>query len=184
LSGSGVTHTRLGDAFGAVFAIERAGSQEAFIVGKERLRDVLSFLKGDESLLYVMMTDLFAVDLSGLQAGAGKPRFEVVYLLNSLKLKERIVVKVRVNEGEAVPTVSDLWRAAEWLEREAYDMFGIPFENHPDLRRILMVEDFDGYPLRKDFPTEGYGFEEPFKVDLESESTPGGSGAASKKAGR
>ena len=109
-----------------------------------------------------MMTDLFAVDRHG-----SDPRFEVVYLLNSLDLKERLVVKVRVADNEPVPTVSDLWRAADWLEREAYDMFGVRFENHPDLRRILSVEDFDGYPLRKDFPTEGYGFDEPFVVRLE-----------------
>ncbi len=96
-----------------------------------------------------------------------EPRFEVVYLMSSTALGERLAVKVRVRENETVPTVSDLWRAAEWLEREAYDMFGIVFENHPDLRRILMVEDFDGYPLRKDFPTEGYGFEEPFRVNLD-----------------
>ena len=156
------TIAKLRAAFGGALTVEQAGSQAVVVVGKERLREVLLFLRDDGGLLYSMMTDLFAVDRFG-----AFPRFEVAYLLNSLLVKERVLVKVRAGEGESVPTVSDLWRAAEWLEREAYDMFGIPFENHPNLRRILMVEDFDGYPLRKDFPTEGYGFDKPFRVSLE-----------------
>ena len=165
---SAPTIEKLTGKFGASLAYEQAGGLTAVIVGKDLLREVLLFLKTEEGLLYTMMTDLFAVDRYG-----SEPRFEVVYLLNSLAMKERLVVKVRVAEGETVPTVSDLFRAADWLEREAYDMFGLGFENHPDLRRILTVEDFDGYPLRKDFPTEGYGFETPFRVRLEdAEATP------------
>jgi NADH-quinone oxidoreductase subunit C len=170
MRGAGATIEKLQSVFGAAITVEQAGSQTVVVVGKERLREVLLFLKDDGSLLYSTMTDLFAVDRFG-----AAPRFEVAYLLNSLSLKERVLVKVRLGEGESVPTVSDLWRAAEWLEREAYDMFGIRFEDHPDLRRILMVEDFDGYPLRKDFPTEGYGFDKPFKVSLE-EGAPGEAG--------
>jgi NADH-quinone oxidoreductase subunit C len=164
MSAPGPTIESLTGRFGAALTCEQAGGSLSVIAVKDVLRDVLLFLKTDESLGYTMMTDLFAVDRYG-----SDPRFEVVYLLNSLHLKERLVVKVRVADGEPVPTVSDLWRAADWLEREAYDMFGVRFENHPDLRRILCVEDFDGYPLRKDFPTEGYGFEEPFVVKLEEE---------------
>ena len=166
MSAAGTTIARIEAAFGGPITVERAGSQTAVVVSKERLRELLLFLKEDGSLLYSTMTDLFAVDRFG-----GVPRFEIVYLLNSISLKERVLVKVRLEDGESVPTVSDLWRAAEWLEREAYDMFGIRFENHPDLRRILMVEDFDGYPLRKDFPTEGYGFDKPFEVSLEEGAT-------------
>ncbi len=162
MSASDLTIERLTGRFGASLTCEQAGGLRAVIVGRDVLRDVLTFLKTDEELGYTMMTDLFAVDRNG-----SDPRFEVVYLLNSLQLKERLVVKVRVADGEPVPTVSDLFRAADWLEREAYDMFGVRFENHPDLRRILSVEEFDGYPLRKDFPTEGYGFDEPFVVTLE-----------------
>jgi NADH-quinone oxidoreductase subunit C len=164
MSASGSTIERLTGRFGASLACEQAGGGLAVIAGKDALRDVLLFLKTDEGLGYTMMTDLFAVDRYG-----SEPRFEIVYLLNSLTLKDRLVVKVRVAEGESVPTVSDLWRAADWLEREAFDMFGVRFENHPDLRRILSVEAFDGYPLRKDFPTEGYGFDEPFVVRLEED---------------
>ncbi len=170
MSSTGSTIPKLQAAFGPSLTLDEAGSQTAVIVGREKLREVLLFLKNDGSLLYSTMTDLFAIDRFG-----ASPRFEVAYLLNSLTLKERVLVKVRLDEGDAVPTVCDLWRAAEWLEREAYDMFGIRFEGHPDLRRILMVEDFDGYPLRKDFPTEGYGFDKPFKVNLE-EGGPGEAG--------
>jgi len=166
MSASGPTIERLTGRFGASLTYEQAGGRLAVIAGKDVLRDVLLFLKTDEGLGYTMMTDLFAVDRYG-----SDPRFEVVYFLNSLRLKERLVVKVRVADGEPIPTVSDLWRAADWLEREVYDMFGVRFENHPDLRRILSVEDFDGYPLRKDFPTEGYGFDEPFVVKLEEDDT-------------
>ncbi len=162
MSASDPTIGRLTGRFGASLTYGQAGGSLAVISDKNVLRDVLLFLKTDEELRYTMMTDLFAADRYG-----SDPRFEVVYLLNSLHLKKRLVVKVRVGDSEPVPTVSDLWRAADWLEREAYDMFGVRFENHPDLRRILSVEDFDGYPLRKDFPTEGYGFEEPFHVKLE-----------------
>jgi NADH-quinone oxidoreductase subunit C len=111
-----------------------------------------------------MLTDLFIVDYF-----PRNPRFEAVYLLTSLDTKERVVLKVRLNDGERLSTASDIFSSADWLEREAFDMFGIRFDNHPDMRRILMVEDFEGHPLRKDFPTEGYGFDKRFKVELEEE---------------
>jgi NADH-quinone oxidoreductase subunit C len=135
------------------------------------VHELLLFLKTDDQLSFVMLTDLFGVDYFGRE-----PRFEIVYLLDSMKLKSRMAVKAGVKDGEEPPTASDIWCAAEWLEREAYDMFGIRFKNHPDLRRILMVEDFDGYPPRKDFPTEGYGFNEPFKVDLQDVKVEGPAG--------
>ncbi len=164
MSAPSLTIDKLSGKFGASVAFEQAGGLTAVIAGKDVLRDLLLFLKTDEALAYSMLTDLFAVDRYG-----SDPRFEIAYLLNSLQLMERLVVKVRIADGDSVPTVSDMWRAADWLEREAYDMFGLCFENHPDLRRILTVEDFDGYPLRKDFPTEGFGFETPFRVKLEED---------------
>ncbi len=152
------------DKFGDAVVVAPALSDgtTSIVIEKARLRDVLLFLKTDEQYAYEMLTDLFGVDHQGRE-----PRFEIIYLLTSLKSKGRIAARVRCSGDEEIPTVSDLWKAAEWLEREAYDMFGIGFLNHPDLRRILMVEDFNGYPLRKDFPTEGYGFNEPFRVTLE-----------------
>lgn len=160
------TIKKLTGAYGGSIAIEKADDLPCVTVAIERVREVLSSLKKDPELSFAMLTDLFAVDCYGRT-----PRFEVVYLLNSLQIKHRLIVKVKVNDGESVPTVSDIWAAAEWLEREAYDMFGLRFDNHPDLRRILMVEDFDGYPLRKDFPTEGHGFNEPFSVHLEEDKS-------------
>jgi len=75
-------------------------------------------------------------------------------------------VKLGVEEGENVPTATGIWKAAEWFEREIYDMFGIRFEGHPDLRRILLDEEFEGHPLRKDYPLEGPDIDKPFVVDL------------------
>jgi NADH-quinone oxidoreductase subunit C len=109
------------------------------------------------------------IDLCGVDYFGENPRFEVVYLIRSMRDGDRVRIKVRV-EGEELETVSDLWSAANWLERETYDMFGIKFKNHPDLRRILLPEDFNGHPLRKDFPVEGFDFDRPFEVKLEEES--------------
>ena len=82
------------------------------------------------------------------------PRFEVVYHLLSIPNRQRVRLKVRVPDGGVVPTVQGIWRSAGWLERELYDMFGIVAEGHPDLRRLLMPEDWDGHPARKDYPVQ------------------------------
>jgi NADH-quinone oxidoreductase subunit C len=81
-----------------------------------------------------------------------RPRFDVVYNLYSVSKSHRIRLKVRVDDGESVPSVTSVWSTANWHEREVFDMFGIRFDGHPDLRRILMPEDWEGHPLRKDFP--------------------------------
>ena len=83
-------------------------------------------------------------------------RFTVLGLLMNLETQERLVVRTRVAEGASVPTLSHLWKSADWAERETFDMFGIPFEGHPDLTRIYMGRDFDGWPLRRDFPMQGH----------------------------
>ncbi len=106
-------------------------------------------LKEDAGLLYDFLSDLTAVDRLG-----DHPRFEVVYHLYSLQYKWRIRLKVQVEEGEAVPSVTSVWGAANWHEREVFDMFGISFDGHPDLRRILMPEEWEGFPLRKDYPVQ------------------------------
>ena len=150
---------------GVSLRVEESNGATMVTVGKERARDVLFFLRNDADCNFDMLTDQFGVDHP-----SEKPRFELIYLLNSLGNKERLTVKVRLAEGESFPTVCDIWKAAEWFEREIFDMFGIRFDNHPDLRRILLDDDFEGHPLRKDFPTEGYGFDQPFTVHLEGEN--------------
>jgi NADH-quinone oxidoreductase subunit C len=134
------------------------------IVDKAKISEVLFFLKADPDSVFDMLTDLFGVDNY-----KEKPRFELIYFLNSLKNKIRLAVKVGLEEGESIPTASGIWKAAEWFEREIYDMFGIRFEGHPDLRRILLDDEFEGHPLRKDFPLEGPDFDKPFVVELSEE---------------
>ncbi len=121
-------------------------------VGKDGLLRVARFLKEDPGCRMLHLSNLCGVDMVRLRP---TPRFDVVYHLFSPDLKERLTVKVAVEEDGEVPTVTTVWRGANWHEREAYDMFGIRFAGHPDPRRILMPEDFDAYPLRKDFPLEG-----------------------------
>ncbi len=144
---------------------ERSGSAiPSVVVDKAKILEALFFLKTDPDCAFDMLTDLFGVDNY-----KEKPRFELIYFLNSFKNKARLAVKVGLEDGESVPTASGIWKAAEWFEREIYDMFGIRFEGHPDLRRILLDEDFEGHPLRKDFPLEGPDFEKPFEVQLSEE---------------
>jgi NADH-quinone oxidoreductase subunit C len=98
--------------------------------------------------------------LSDLTASDWPPRakrFDVIYSLYSISLRHRVRVKVQAGDGEAVPTVTRVWPSANWLEREVFDLFGIRFAGHPDLRRILMPDDWQGHPQRKDYPLEGPG---------------------------
>jgi NADH-quinone oxidoreductase subunit C len=112
--------------------------------------DVLKFLRDDSKCQFRILLDVCGVDWPEKE-----PRFEVVYHLLSVKHNQRVAIKVPVSEGDSVPSATGLFSSANWYERETYDMFGISFENHPDLRRILTDYDFDGFPLRKDFPVEG-----------------------------
>ena len=100
----------------------------------------------------------FLSDVSGLDLGEfATPRFAIAYHLYSLKHNHRLRIKVFLGEeNPQVETISEVWRSANWMEREIYDMFGVDFINHPDLRRILMPADYEGHPLRKDFPVRGY----------------------------
>ena len=101
------------------------------------------------------------LDLAGVDHLGAEPRFEVVYELAAVDGSRQLRVKAAVGEGEAVPTATGLWGAADWLEREAWDMMGIRFDGHPDLRRILMWEGYPFHPLRKDFPLAGRPSEVP-----------------------
>jgi NADH-quinone oxidoreductase subunit C len=118
----------------------------------EKIVEFLQFLRDDPNLSFKILLDVFGADLLGVRS----PRFEVIYNLLSLKLNNRITVKVALEDGEKVASVVSVFSAAGWFEREAFDMYGIVFLNHPDLRRILTDYGFEGHPLRKDFPLTGY----------------------------
>jgi NADH-quinone oxidoreductase subunit C len=118
------------------------------VVKKEYILRVFTFLRDDPDLLYNFMMDLTAVDYPGRD-----PRFEVVYHLYSLKYNTRVRVKAGVSEADCdIDSITSLWISADWFEREVFDLYGIHFKGHPDLRRILLYEGFEGHPLRKDYP--------------------------------
>ncbi len=121
-------------------------------IAKEKIIEFLKFLRDDENLSFKILLDVFGADMLGMRT----PRFEVIYNLLSLKLNNRITIKVALQEDEEVETASEVFSTANWFEREAFDMYGIKFSNHPDLRRILTDYDFEGHPMRKDFPLTGY----------------------------
>ena len=131
------------------------------MVDKATIRETLDHCRYDRDLGFNMLVDMFAIDRND-----GEERFEIVYILRSQKTNARITVKTRCGD-EGIQTASDLWPAANFLEREIYDMFGVPFAKHPDLRRIYNPDDFEGHPLRKEFPLEGKDFDKRFVVDLE-----------------
>jgi NADH-quinone oxidoreductase subunit C len=119
-------------------------------VPREQLRAVAEALRDRPDLRFDFLAELTACDF-----WPREPRFEVVYVLVSTPLRHRVRVKVRLHgDDPRTPTVSGLWPAANWLEREVGDLFGIVFEGHPDPRRLLMPEDWEGYPLRKDYPVQ------------------------------
>jgi NADH-quinone oxidoreductase subunit C len=119
-------------------------------IPKEALLPVVTLLRDDPSLDYQMLSDLFGVDYPDREK-----RFDILYNLYSLSRNRRAFLRVRVAQDEAVPTISAIFPNANWAEREVYDLFGVSFEGHPDLRRILMPDDWDGHPLRKDYPLIG-----------------------------
>ena len=122
----------------------------SIVVEREGALGFFRKLRSDPALDFDCLTDVSAVDYLGR-----KPRFEVIYHLNSLTKNHRLRVKIRVPESDArVHSLCEIWKSANWLEREAWDMMGIHFDTHPDLRRILMYEEFKGHPLRKDYPVD------------------------------
>jgi NADH-quinone oxidoreductase subunit C len=128
---------------------------------KKDLYAICKFLSSDSELQFQFLTDLCGVDFH-----PKSPRFEVVYLLYSMKNNFRLRLKTKVAEGESISSVESIWKAANWLEREVYDLFGIPFTNHPDLRRILLWDGYEGYPMRKDYPVQGPDFDKPFVLEV------------------
>jgi NADH-quinone oxidoreductase subunit C len=119
------------------------------VIRPEFLTKIMDFLNQDSRLLFNVLVDITAVDYS-----ERKPRFDVVYHLLSLPFNRRLRIKVPVEEGKTVDSITSLWGSADWLEREVWDMFGILFAGHPNLKRILMYEGFEGHPLRKDYPVQ------------------------------
>ena len=134
--------------------IEDASAQSGELVVRcsaENLVEVLTSLRDDEDLAFTQLTDLTAVDYPN------RPyRFEMVYQLLSITCNQRLRLLVAVDEGAVVPSIISIFNAANWAEREVWDMFGIFFSGHPDLRRLLTDYGFEGHPLRKDFPLTGY----------------------------
>jgi len=137
---------------GQVLGTIMHAGQVAVLLKKDQIKDACLFLRDEPSLKMDHLADLTAVDYSRYPGDAG-PRFEVVYNLISTTYRHRIRLKVRVPEEDPrIDTVSSIWQTANWHERETYDLMGIIFDGHPDLRRILLPDDWEGYPLRKEYP--------------------------------
>ena len=133
---------------GAVVSSKEFARQVTVVVAREKVAEVARHLKEKEDFRY-------CVDVTAVDWKKREPRFDVVYHFYSFSKNDRIRVKCGVADGEEVPSIAGVFLAADWSERETYDMFGIRFAGHPDLRRILTWEGFHGHPLRKDFPLEG-----------------------------
>jgi NADH-quinone oxidoreductase subunit C len=144
----------LGDAW---IADQKFRGQLSVWVAPQALADALRFLKAEPELLYEFLTDITAVDRLEHRL-PGEPRFEVVYILYSPTFNRRLFVKTRVDEEVPIPTATTVWRGANYMEREVYDMFGLIFAGHPNLERILTPDGWLGHPLRKDFPTQSAQF--------------------------
>ena len=144
---------RVRDRFGeeAVVGTSYYREQAALEVAPQRVHDVLAYVKNHDEEPFEFLSSLHGCDYL-----PDEPRLCVQYELLSMKRAERLRVKTRMGVDEAhVPTVTDLWSGANFQEREVYDMFGVVFDGHPDMRRILMPEDYEGFPQRRDFPMGG-----------------------------
>ena len=120
-------------------------------IESDSLIEVLVFLKNNSSTKFKQLVDITAVDYP-----EQKQRFKLIYLLLSHELNKRIILSYLVNENEVIPSITGIFPSANWMEREVFDMYGIKFKDHPDLRRILTDYNFEGFPLRKDFPLTGH----------------------------
>jgi NADH-quinone oxidoreductase subunit C len=148
--GSPVLRALIDGLPGALQATHALRGDATARVDAARILDVLRFLRDEPELEFEMLSDLTAVDYLGEE-----PRFEVVYHLYSLARNHRVRIKARVPEQPAeIDSAVSLFASANWMEREVFDLYGIRFRGHPDLRRILLYDEFEGYPLRKDYPKE------------------------------
>ena len=121
------------------------------IVTKENIFQTIKNLKENQNLIFNQLIDITAVDYP-----SNSLRFEIIYILLSMVLNKRVVVKTFLGESEGIESITTIHKSADWYERECYDLFGIQFLNHPDLRRIMTDYNFEGHPLRKDFPLTGH----------------------------
>jgi NADH-quinone oxidoreductase subunit C len=135
----------------AVIAVDLVGDELAVKVHRERIVRVLTFLRDDVNCQFKQLMDVCGADYPEREE-----RFEVVYNLLSLTHNQRVRVKLRTDAATPVPTVTGVFNSANWWERETWDMYGVYFRDHPDLRRMLTDYGFEGHPLRKDFPLTGY----------------------------
>ncbi len=136
---------------GAVLDARQAFGELTLVAEPKRIVDVLKFLRDDLACQFIAF-----IDLCGADYPERAKRFEIVYHLLSPRLNKRIRVKISTDEATPVPSAIEAFPGANWFEREAYDLFGVLFDGHPDLRRILTDYGFDGHPLRKDFPMTGF----------------------------
>ena len=142
---------RAWDAQAVAEVLEFRG-ERTLVVPRSHLRRVSDFLCREPDLAFNFLSDISAVDRFPVE-----PRFELNYHLLSIQHRAVLRLRVRAHGNDpVVPSVTTVWTTANWHEREIFDLFGVRFEGHPDLRRILMPEDWEGYPLRKDYPVEGY----------------------------
>ena len=121
------------------------------VKNKNDLFSIIKFLRDSEKLLFNQLIDITAIDYPSREL-----RFDIVYLLLSLTLNQRILIKTSINEIDNLESITSIYKSSNWYERECYDLFGIKFINHPDLRRIMTDYNFEGHPLRKDFPLTGH----------------------------
>ena len=152
LDSAGV-HARIRDRFGdAIGELVGSGRDASCTVEPSRIAEVCRFLKEDAALQFNMAPYVTAVDYLGQE-----PRFEVVYHLLSIPRKERVRIKTKLDgSSPAIESVTSVWPSANFYEREVFDLFGVRFSGHPNLKRIMMPDNWEGHPLRKDYPVEGY----------------------------
>lgn len=144
------------------FPGEHAVDVPVIFVKKSSILEVLAFVKKEPGFEYNFLTDYTATDET-----PRSPRFDLVWNLFSTSKRWRIRFKVKVEDGEHMPTAIPVWKSADWAEREIWDMFGIKFDGHPNLKRIVMDNRWVGHPLRKDYPLKGYQiFPSPMEIDL------------------
>ena len=146
----------------AVIADQDCRGDLQVTVTVDALVEIMQFLHDDEQLAFDLLVDVLSIDNSERRR---TPRFEVVYVLVSTAAGHRLLVKVPLADGEEIPTVTGIWHSADWAEREVYDLMGIRFAGHPDLRRILTWDSFEGHPLRKEFPLLGKDFDKKWDPD-------------------